>query len=210
MLEFGRCPCDECSTGKIGGSSTGDSNISFMTLSSLGRLVEQIRAEQKLGDEVPGFDPLNGNENARFLFVLEAPGPKSVASKVISFDNPDPTASNLRSQLTTAGINRKDVALWNVVPWYIGNKKKTKIRGATASDVKQGVGYLSKVIALMPQLECVVLVGSAARQAHVFLSYQTNVRILSCHHTSATAQNTLAGAADDNLAVFRYMLASSK
>jgi uracil-DNA glycosylase len=181
-----------------------------MTLSPLGRLVEQIRAEQKLGDEVPGFDPLNGNENARFLFVLEAPGPKSVASKIISFDNPDPTASNLRSQLSTAGIDRKDVALWNVVPWYIGNKKKTKIRAAVNLDIKEGQKYLIQVIALMPELKCIVLVGGAARRAHVFLSARTQAHILSCHHTSKTVQITMPKARDENIAVFKHMLTLNK
>jgi uracil-DNA glycosylase len=63
-----------------------------MQPSRLSLLVDRIRAEQGLGREVPGFDPLNGNENARFLFVLEAPGPKAVARGIISFDNEDQTA----------------------------------------------------------------------------------------------------------------------
>jgi uracil-DNA glycosylase len=62
-------------------------------MSPLERFVQKIRSEQGLSTEVPGFDPLNGNENARFLFVLEAPGPKAVKKTgVISFDNPDQTA----------------------------------------------------------------------------------------------------------------------
>jgi len=32
----------------------------------------------RLSDEVPNFDPQNGNESARILFVLEAPGAKAV------------------------------------------------------------------------------------------------------------------------------------
>jgi len=42
------------------------------------QLVKQIKEERNLDHEVPGFDPKNGNETARFLFLLEAPGPKAV------------------------------------------------------------------------------------------------------------------------------------
>jgi uracil-DNA glycosylase len=171
-------------------------------------LVERIRAEQ-LGREVPGFDPLNGNERARFLFVLEAPGPKAVKTGVISFDNPDQTAKNFRTQLQQAGITRNEIALWNVVPWYLGNEAGTRIRGAKTSDVKLGLDYLATVVAAMPALQCIVLVGGAARQAHIHLSHQTTARILSCHHPSPKVQNTARGAAEENVSVFRFMLATS-
>lgn len=77
-------------------------------------LVHQIRTERNLTTEVPGFDPINGNERAKYLFLLEAPGPRSLQTGHISFDNPDPSAKNLREQLAAAGIDRKDIALWNV------------------------------------------------------------------------------------------------
>lgn len=173
-------------------------------------LVDRIRAEQGLGREVPGPDPLNGNEKARFLFVLEAPGPKAVATGVISIDNPDLTARNFRGQLSRTGVPREEIALWNVVPWYLGNEQRTRIRGAKTSDVKLGLSYLATVVAAMPKLQCVVLVGGAARQAHIHLSHQTTARILSCNHPSPKVLNTMRGAAEENEAVFRFMLATSK
>jgi len=179
-------------------------------MSSFTLLVERIRLEQGLGREVPTFDPNNGNENARFLFVLEAPGPKAVASGLITLNNPDLTARNFRTQLELAGISSADIALWNVVPWYIGNSEQSRIRAAKGSDVKCGLEYLVSVVSAMPKLECIVLVGGAARQAHVALSHQTHARILSCHHPSPKVQNTIPAAAAENVAVFRYMLASSK
>jgi uracil-DNA glycosylase len=180
-----------------------------MSDSPFNELVERIRSE-KPGLIVPGFDPLNGNEKARFLFVLEAPGPKAVATNVISFDNPDPTAENFRAQLKDAGVARNELALWNVVPWYLGNKEGKKIRGAKASDVKLGLNYLLEVIAAMTKLQCVVLVGGAARRAHIHLSHQTTARILSCHHPSPKVQNTVYGAAAENTSVFRFMLETSE
>lgn len=141
-----------------------------MVLSPLSELVERIRSDMNLTVEVPGFDPMNGNEQARFLFVLEAPEAKAVKTGCISFDNPDQTARNFKAHLTGAGIERADIAIWNIVPWYLGNQEGTRIRAATAADTKQGLKYLSAVIDSMPKLHAIVLVGGAARQAHVHLS----------------------------------------
>ena len=177
---------------------------------TLARIVERIRVEQGLGREVPGFDPTNGNENARYLFVLEAPGPKAVASGVISLDNDDQTARNFRDQLKCAGVDRSDIALWNVVPWYLGTKTQTKIRPATGQDIGKALEYLSDVVSAIPHLRCIMLVGGAARRGHIWLSHRTTARILSCHHPSPKVQNTIQGAKEENVAIFRYMLATSK
>jgi len=69
---------------------------------------------------------------------------------------------------------------------------------------------LSEIVSAIPKLRCVVLVGGAAPRAHIWLSHQTTVRILSCHHPSPKVQNTMRGAAEENIAIFRYMLATSK
>ena len=111
--------------------------------SQLNQFVDKIRNDQGLSNEVPYFDPKNGNENARFLFVLEAPGPKAVETRFISFDNPDQTAKNFKEQLEEAGINRSEIAIWNIVPWYLGNSEKTKIRAAKSRDIAQCLDYLS-------------------------------------------------------------------
>ena len=160
--------------------------------------------------KVPGFDPENGNEKARFLFVLEAPGPKAVESEIISLRNEDQTAKNFQAQLTAAGVSPADIALWNVVPWYLGKEDISKIRGAKITDVKQGLQYLTAVVAAIENLQCIVLVGGAARQAHIHLSHNTIARILSCHHPSPKVQNTVAGATVENISVFRFMLVLPK
>lgn len=166
-------------------------------------LVTQIRQDMGLDREVPGFDPKNGNENAWLLLLLEAPGPKAVQSGYISLDNPDPTARNLREQLAAAGIGRADIALWNIVPWYIGNADQTGIRAASGSDVQAGIRYLPPLLASMPNLRCIALVGSASRQAHVFLSRTTTARIVGCHHPSARVLNLHPEAAQENIEIFR-------
>ncbi|MDZ4253948.1 MAG: uracil-DNA glycosylase [Sulfuritalea sp.] len=172
-------------------------------------LATRIRTERNLAREVPGFDTENGNERAKYLFLLEAPGPKAVQSGRISFDNPDPSARNFREQLAAAAIDRKEIALWNVVPWYIGNEAGTSIRAASVSDVRDGIGYLVPLIEAMPNLRCIVLVGGAARQAHMFLSRKTTARIVTCHHPSARVLISNPEAAKENIEVFRFVKATT-
>jgi len=172
-------------------------------------LVKQIRIERKLDREVPGFDPANGNEAARYLFLLEAPGPKALRTGFISLDNPDPTARTFRAQLNLAGIEATEIALWNVVPWYLGDDEGKRIRGASSADIRAGLDYLVPLIEAMPKLQCVVLVGGAARKAHVFLSRVTTARILSCHHPSAQAMNANPAAAEENVKVLQFMKATT-
>jgi uracil-DNA glycosylase len=168
-------------------------------------LVKRIRADQPRSYRVPAFDPLNGNETAKFLFLFEAPGRRACTSGKISFENQDPTAWNFRRQLRRAGITRDEIAVWNTVPWYIGKKNTSAIRAAKGTDVQPAIKYLQPLIKAMPNLRCIVLVGRAARQAHVFLSQITTARIVSCHHTSARAQNSNPHANRDNIKVFRFI-----
>lgn len=172
---------------------------------SLRTVVEKIREDHGDASAVPEFDPNNGNDDAKFLFLFEAPGAKAVKTGYISFDNPDPSAKNFRQQLESAGIERREIAIWNTVPWYIGNKSRSSIRPAKHADIRSGMAYLEPIIEAMPKLRCIVLVGGAARSAHVFLSQVTEARILSCHHTSAKVINTNPAAAQENIRVFQFM-----
>ena len=172
-------------------------------------LVNRIRTERNLTSDVPGFDPENGNESAKFLFLLEAPGPKAVQSGQISFTNEDPSARNFREQLAAAGITRKEIALWNIVPWFICNEERTSIRPASGKDVRAGIEYLAPLVSAMPNLRCIVLVGGAARQAHMFLSHVTTARIVTCHHPAARVLNVNPEAANENIEIFRFVKATT-
>lgn len=171
-------------------------------------LVELIKEDKQLGKEVPGFDPGNGNENAKYLFLLEAPGPKAVESGQISFENPDPSAKEFGKELAAAGISREEIAIWNIVPWYIGNSDGTAIRAAEGEDLREGMKYLPLLLAAMPKLKCVVLVGGVARRAHMFLSRLTTVRIVSCHHPSMRVINSNPKASEENVELFRFIKAT--
>lgn len=169
----------------------------------LERFVGKIRQERKLTNEVPGFDPTNGNENAQYLFLLEAPGGKAVTSGFVSLDNEDQTARNFKAQLKKANINRSDIVIWNVVPWYLGNR--SRIRAANSKDVEQGLKYLDDLLGKLKKLKCIVLVGGAARKAHIHLSYTTSVRILSCYHPSPKVINNVPAAMNENIKVFKAL-----
>jgi hypothetical protein len=76
--------------------------------------VPTIRRES--GFDVPDFDPLDGGVNAACLFVLEAPGSRAVGSGFVSRDNPDETAKNWMLLNHAAKMDRRRVAVWNIVP----------------------------------------------------------------------------------------------
>jgi uracil-DNA glycosylase family 4 len=176
-----------------------------MNTDSLATFVEEIRASRALPDDVPGFDPGNGNENAKFLLVLEAPGPRAIESGIVSIENQDATARNLKELLSAANIEKNEIAIWNVVPWYIGNEARTQIRSPNPTDIDQGIESLVRLIPKFINLRCILLIGSSARKAHIRLSSATTARILACHHTSQRVANTTAKSKQENAAVFSYM-----
>jgi uracil-DNA glycosylase len=150
-----------------------------MNTTILDTFVEDLRTTRPDPRDVPGFDPKNGNLNAKVLLVLEAPGPGAVTSGRVSIENEDPTARNLKKLLRKAGLKPEDLMIWNAVPWYCGNDEKTRIQPPSPKDLHDGIESLCKLARLLPNLKAVVLVGGAARKAHVRLSASTEARILS-------------------------------
>lgn len=134
-------------------------------VSPLTDFVRSLREEMGSECGIPHFDPLDGGVQADCLFLLEAPGPKAVASGFVSRNNPDETAKNFLELSVAAGLDRTRTVLWNVVPWYIGTG--TKIRPATVRDRGTAGPALVKLIGLLPQLHSVVLVG---RKAFLFVN----------------------------------------
>jgi len=124
--------------------------------------------EEGLG-YVPDFDPLDGGINARTLFLMEKPGPKTDPSRggsgFISRDNDDPTAAAIFTFMRDARIDRKDTVLWNVIPWW---NETIKIEG---DEWKRGLRHVALLLEKLSNLEAVVLVGKkAGRAAPLFTS----------------------------------------
>lgn len=117
------------------------------------------------GVHVPQFDPAEAGDEARVLFVFEAPGPmtnagnKRPGSGFISVDNNDATAANMWNARNEAGLHDGALA-WNIVPWYLG----VASRKPTKEELRDGASELVNLIALLPRLELVVLGGLYAQK----------------------------------------------
>jgi uracil-DNA glycosylase len=163
----------------------------------LTRYTEELRS-QRPDAAIPCFDPAEAGVNARVLLLLEAPGPRAAlerGSGFVSPDNDDQTAHNMWLLLRDAGIDRsKEVVTWNVVPWYIGDGNK--IRGARASDLRDGQEAVERLLELLPSLKVVVLLGRKAQSAWRRLRLQALLPTLECPHPSPLVLNTTPGARD--------------
>jgi hypothetical protein len=130
---------------------------------------------------VPDFDPLDGGVEARVLFLFEKPGPmtaetgKRSGSGFISRNNDDPTAEATFKFMIEAGIPRKMIVIWNVIPGWNDTRKISK------QELKDGVDSVRDLINLLPKLRTVVLVGARAASARPFLT-TTRLELISSDH----------------------------
>lgn len=149
----------------------------------LNKFVDTLRDEMGNQFQIPYFDPLDGGINAKVLFLLEAAGPKAVYSGFISRSNPDETAKNFYLINEEMGIKRELTAIWNIVPWYIGDGNK--IRPANRDDVSRGCRTLKNLLPHFKSLKAIVLVGGKSRSARgVIEELAKNVSIFETHHPS--------------------------
>jgi uracil-DNA glycosylase len=154
----------------------------------LTRFVKELRRTQGAAYSVPFFDPCDGCADARVLFLGEAPGPKAVKSGFISRNNPDETAKNSFELHRDAGLARLDVALWNIVPWYVG--AKGKIRPVSESDLREARVWLTQLLGLLPKIRGVVLVGDKAQRGFGRGILQPNLQVFESPHPSPSNLNT--------------------
>jgi uracil-DNA glycosylase family 4 len=159
--------------------------LSHDHMRELERLVQRIRINHK---DVASFDPCDGGVNARVLLILEAPGRKAVQSGFISRNNPDQTAKNFCELLEEAELSRKDTIIWNIVPWYVGDGKN--IRPVKPKDVKEAEPFLHELLALVPNLKAVGLVGRKAQTAAKMLGDKLPGEIVCVPHPSPIAMQT--------------------
>lgn len=157
-------------------------------VTALNIFVERMRRARGLTDEIPYFDPADGGNAARCLFLLEAPGPKAVASGFISRNNPDETAKNFFLLNQDARLPRQHTVTWNIVPWYIGDGDK--IRPATVADITEARPYLEELLSILTNLLVVVLIGrKAQRAASTIQELAPRTKILDMLHPSPLVVN---------------------
>lgn len=167
--------------------------ISDSHVAPLNEWVFNLRARLDEEAIVPWFDPADGGVEATILWLLEAPGPKATkergGSGIISCDNDDGTAANAWQSRVDAGVDRKRVVHWNVIPYYLGTK--AKIRKWDGDDVSAAGPLLAELLDLLPDIRCVVLGGAAARSAWgLHRPAGFTAAVIDCPHPSPTNWNT--------------------
>jgi hypothetical protein len=153
------------------------------TGSKLGAYAEDLRA-MGLG-EVPAFDPLDGGDRAKVLFLLEKPGPMTSiergrdrpGSGFISSDNDDPTAEATFHFMRKVGLDRRVTTIWNMVPWWNGT------RAISADELRAGMNALDDLMKVLTSLRVVMLVGRKAGRARSHLK-ESGPPVLESAHPS--------------------------
>lgn len=137
------------------------------------------------------FDPWDGGIEAQILMLLEAPGGKAVGSGFISMNNPDPSARFVHQTVEDVGLDRYKLVAWNVVPWYVGNEERSRIRAVNSEERTQGVRLLEGLLPLLPRLRVVLTLGTHAQDGWrtIASSHPTIVHVEG-PHPSATNMNS--------------------
>jgi uracil-DNA glycosylase len=144
------------------------------------------KLRERRSGQVPDFDPFDGGTDARVLFLFEKPGRmtangrgKRVGSGFISRNNNDPTAEATFDFMQRAGIPRKLTVTWNLIPWWNGTRR------VTGEELQDGFNCLQELIAQLPKLRGVVLVGRHAAKAKHYLNERyPRLRVLTSDHPS--------------------------
>lgn len=143
--------------------------------------------------EYPDFDPHDGGVDARLLFLFEKPGPmtaadggEAVGSGFISRDNDDPTAEATYRFMARAGLARRDTVIWNVVPGWNGTRR------ITGHELAAGLRAVDDLVAMLPKLRGIVLVGRKAQRAERALLAR-GYRIFRSAHPSPIVRATRPG-----------------
>jgi uracil-DNA glycosylase len=125
----------------------------------LTRRVESWRTALPEEHRIPYFDPDDGGIHARILLLMEkpGPGPNGLGVEFVSRDNDDPTARNIDSLLSNAGIEREMMVIWNAVPAWNGERRITSQETENAGEA------LRKLLLLLTDLEVIVAVGRKAQ-----------------------------------------------
>jgi uracil-DNA glycosylase len=74
------------------------------------------------------------------------------------------------------------------VPWYVGTGRR--IRAVTRADIESAMPHLGELIALLPRLKIVVLVGRHAQRARALLpDALARYELFECPHPSPRSLN---------------------
>ncbi len=147
-------------------------------------LARRIAAERDA--PVPDPDPLDGGVGARFLLLLETPGPMVLRTGFVTRDSANGTAANLFRFLAEAGIARSETLIWNAVPWVI-HAPGALNRSPRRSEARAAEPYLAPLLDLLPRLAVAVLAGRfAAGCAPALATLRPALPVITIPHPSPT------------------------
>ncbi|HBC5730386.1 TPA: uracil-DNA glycosylase [Escherichia coli] len=134
------------------------------------------------GVNMPWIDPADGGVQARILILLQSPARSELVPRFVSLDNPCPSQQNLHRFLKQAGIKRKDIILWNTMPWLTISGKKIS---PTRNNIRRGVEVIKSLMPLLKDLTVIILAGSVALQTRPFFEREyPHVTLLTMPHPS--------------------------
>lgn len=127
----------------------------------INRLADQLSAGRGL--VVPHVPPHCGGVRASILALLSNPGPGAGGARgsgFVSWENAAPSSARLAAVYDAAGVAHEDLLIWNAFPWYVHDE----LRGRTTAAMRrEGAAVLPRLLALLPELQVVVLHGADAR-----------------------------------------------
>lgn len=155
-------------------------------ISPITRLVDSLRTPERW---LPYVAPIHGGVRARIVTVLRDPGrgtADSGGSGMLCVENDDQTAATMSGLMESAGLSPNDFMPWNAYPWFID-------RAPTDAEIRSATPALMSLLALLPDLEVVLLHGAEARSAwraatdlHPAI-YRRRLVVMEAYHPSVRA-----------------------
>ena len=127
----------------------------------------------------PDFAPGSTHE-ARILFVAETPGPGAVKSGACAPTNNDPSAKRTRRLMTEAGVEPREVIFWNFYAAYERRPPR---------EAEQWAARLDRLLALMPKLETVLVMGDKAWRGIRYVRLPRHLQLIWAPHPSNRSIN---------------------
>lgn len=160
-------------------------------------LVQDLRAEKssESGASVQFTAPLHGGTDATILCLMPAPEAAhrpDAGTDMLSTEDDNPLAEALSVLLAEAGIDSKEVIVWNAHPWYRAEDETGRLN---AAQMTAGLDPMARLLRLVPTLRAVILMGKGPEDfwAKVVKKYPEAVTRITPLASLAPAALSLAG-----------------
>jgi hypothetical protein len=153
----------------------------------INRMVDEL---SRPGHWMPYVAPAHGGVDARMLFLLRDPGPRTADpdranTGFLCVENDDQSAKRFCGLLERAGIAVRETLPWDAYPWFI-NKHPSR------DQMRDGLVPLRRLLSMVQDLRVVVLMGKAAEASWFLLEaadpeLAKSVPVLRTRHPSSQA-----------------------